>query len=96
MAGDAIVVSLPPASDQFAYSTDSVVTTAMYDDVSGMLDLIEKSQRIQRDDIKAVGENNMDMSERVLANFATARTVSDGSATLARLLADPTQWQTQK
>jgi hypothetical protein len=59
------------------------------DDASALLDLLKKSQDIQRDDIKAIGENQMDISERVIANFAAVRTISDGSELLELIAKNP-------
>lgn len=85
------------ATENVLLNQDSIVVSGvpMHEDVKSILELMKQSSATQRDDIKAIGENQMDISERVIANFAAVRTISDGSNLLRILGSDPTPCQTR-
>ena len=59
-------------------------------EASEILKLINEAHDAQREDIKKTGENQMDLSERVLANLSVATTIKDGSRLLELAASDPT------
>ena len=68
----------------------------MYEDASALLDLMDKSAKKQREDLRRVAEQNMDHSDRVVATLAAVRTIDEGSKILETIGSDPTSWQTRQ
>lgn len=54
-----------------------------------ILKLIDSAAKSARDDMRAVIENHLDASERVIANFSMVKSVSDGSKLLEMALVNP-------
>ena len=58
-------------------------------DTAELLSLIYEANKMARDDTRAIMENHLDESDRVIANISMLATIEDGSRLLSVALSDP-------